>query len=72
MCCKAKKNYVRVIVEQAKSQLKALWKFTTTKLKMNADPEDPKTLCHDDNEKAEIPQKQFVSVFTREHIGPTP
>lgn len=79
MCREAKRNYERGIAEQAKSQPKAFWKFTKTKLRTTsgvapllADPKDPKSLCHDDKEKAEILQKQFVSVFTREPAGPTP
>lgn len=73
MCQSQKNNYERRVAEQAKSQPKEFWKFTKTKLKMEssgapllADPEDPKTLCHDDKEKAEILQKQFGSVFTGE------
>ncbi|KAK3875361.1 hypothetical protein Pcinc_019771 [Petrolisthes cinctipes] len=74
---KAKRGHERGVAEQSKTQPKAFWKFVKTKLKTKSgiapllsDPGDPRAICHDD--KAEILQKQFVSVFTREPIGPTP
>lgn len=79
MCRKEKRRYERGVAERAKTQPKAFWKYARSKLKTKsgiapllADPDDPKSLCHDDKVKAEILQKQFVSVFTREPIGPTP
>ena len=78
-CRKAKRNYEKGISEQSKSQPKAFWKFSNQKLKTKscvapllANPENPHSLCYDDKEKAEILQKQFVSVYTNEPFGPTP
>ncbi|KAK3891121.1 hypothetical protein Pcinc_004990 [Petrolisthes cinctipes] len=78
-CRKAKRNYEKGIAEQVKSQPKAFWKFANQKLKTKscvapllANPENPHSLCHDEKDKAEILQKQFVSVHTKEPFGPTP
>ncbi|KAK3880183.1 hypothetical protein Pcinc_015314 [Petrolisthes cinctipes] len=78
-CRKAKRKYEKGIAEQVKSQPKAFWKFANQKLKTKscvapllANPENPHSLCHDEKDKAEILQKQFVSVHTKEPFGPTP
>ncbi|XP_076049734.1 uncharacterized protein LOC143030470 [Oratosquilla oratoria] len=76
---KEKRRYESKVAGQSKIQPKKFWKFANNKLKTKSgvapllsNSEDPSTICHNDKDKAEILQQQFVSVFTSEPIGPIP
>ena len=61
-------------MSNCKRNPKTFWKYVRSKLctKSGISPllfknDDPNSLKFDDKEKAEIPQEQFCSIFTKEH-----
>ena len=76
---KAKSNFERGIINRSKECSKVFWSHVRSKLKTKSgvaglfeDPHDKTSLKTDDMVKAEILQKQFSSVFTREPDGNIP
>ena len=76
---KAKRTFEKNIAEQAKSNPKAFWSHTRSNLKTKSivaplleNPRDPKSLKFNDVDKANILQRQFSSVYTREPDGIVP
>ena len=70
---KAKRNYEKEIALHSKSNPKCFWEYTRSKMKTKcgiapllSDPNDKDSLKFDDQEKANILQDQFSSVFTQE------
>ena len=68
-----RKQYELNIANQSMSKPKVFWRFARDRLKTKigvaqllCNPDDPGTLRHSDEEKADILQSQFCSVFTRE------
>ena len=68
--------FERGIALQSKSNRKAFWAHTRQKLKTKngvaplfSNPKDKDSMEFDDEEKANILQQQFTSVFTREQEG---
>ena len=75
----AKRSFERGISLNSKNNPKAVWAYVRQKMKTKtgvapllADVKDPESTKFDDNEKANILQKQFSSVFTREPDGEVP
>ena len=72
MLRKAKRKYEKGIALQSKSNPKCFWEYTRSKMKTKCgiapllDPKDKDTLKFDDQEKANILQDQFSSVFIQE------
>ena len=72
LICKAKKNYGKDIYSQAKRNPKAFWAHVRQKLKTKSgvapllDNSINGLTKFDDLDKADILQRQFASVFTRE------
>ena len=76
---KAKRSYERGIANDSKTIPKRFWYHARRKLKTKSgisplleNVSDKESLKYEDKEKAEILQKQFLSVFTRERDGPIP
>ena len=76
---RAKRLYEKKIAAEAKLNPKMFWSFTHGKLKTKSgvsplleNGEDPSSTKFDDKEKADILQKQFCGVFTREPEGEIP
>ena len=74
-----RKQYELKIANQSMSNPKVFWRFARDRLKTKigvapllCNPDDPGTLRHSDEEKADILQSQFCSVFTREPEGEIP
>ena len=74
-----RKQYELNIANQSMSNPKVFWRFARDRLKTKigvapllCNPDDPGTLRHSDEEKADILQSQFCSVFTREPEGEIP
>ena len=74
-----RKQYELNIANQSMSNPKVFWRFARDRLKTKigvapllSNPDDPGTLRHSDEEKADILQSQFCSVFTREPEGEIP
>ena len=73
MILKSKREFERNIGTQSKSNPKMFWSHVRSKLKTKTgvapllqDEKDETSTNFDDKEKANILQKQFVSVFTKE------
>ena len=67
------------LAERSKKNPKELWKYVRSKLRTKSgvsplleDITDPSSLKFDDKDKAEILQRQFCSVFTKEHSDGIP
>ena len=76
---KAKRLFEKGIAQRSKSNPKAFWSHTRRKLKTKCsvapllkDVKNKSSLRFKDKEKANILQKQFSSVFTKEPEGATP
>ena len=76
---KAKKAFEKGIAEEAKTNPKKFWLHARKKLSTKTgiaplleNPSDPDSLRFDDGAKANILQKQFLSVFTRESTEEIP
>ena len=76
---KAKKSYEKNLSAKSKENPKAVWGYIRQKMKTKtgvapllADNNDKDSTTFDDKEKADILQKQFASVFTREPDGNIP
>ena len=76
---KAKKKYEKDICLQSKKNPKAFWAYVRQKLKTKAgvaplleNNSDSQSTKFDDKDKANILQKQFASVFTKEPDGEIP
>ena len=76
---KDKRKYEREIAMNAKLKPKLFWAHTRKRLKTKngvapllEDPDDKSSLVFDDEKKANILQKQFSSVFTREPLENIP
>ena len=76
---KAKRKFERDIAKKAKSNPKSFWSFIRSRLKTKAgvgpllaDNADKTSTKFDDNDKANILQNQFCSVFTKEPDGTLP
>ena len=76
---KAKRNYEKDIASRSRTSPKVFWSHVRGKLKSKtgvapllSDDTDKDTLKFTDKEKAEILQRQFTSVFTREPDGDLP
>ena len=74
-----RKQYELNIANQSRSNPKVFGKFARDRLKTKigvapllCNPDDPGTLRHSDEEKADILQSQFCSVFTHEPEGEIP
>ena len=72
-----RKQYELNIANQSTSNPKVFWRFARDRLKTRIEvapllcnPDDPGTLRHSDEEKADILQSQICSVFTREPPPP--
>lgn len=76
---KDKMKFERNIALQAKTNPKAFWAYTRSQLKTKCgvapllrNPKDKESMEFNDTEKANILQRQFTSVFTREPEGDLP
>ena len=76
---KAKRNYEKEIALKSKSNPKCFWEYTRSKMKTKcgiapllSDPENKDSLTFDDQEKANVLQDQFSSVFTQESCTDIP
>ena len=76
---KEKRKFERGIALEAKTNPKKFWAHTRRKLKTKVgvapllkDPKSKSSLQFDDHEKANILQRQFLSVFTKEPEGEIP
>ena len=79
MILKSKREFERNIGTQSKSNPKMFWSHVRSKLKTKTgvapllqDEKDETSTNFDDKEKANILQKQFVSVFTKEPNAEVP
>ena len=75
----AKRSFEKELASGSKENPKLFWKYVRSKLRTKSgvsplleDKKNPNSLKFDDSEKAEILQKQFCSVFTKEKPDPTP
>ena len=75
----AKRKFESNIARDSKTNPKAFWSHVRSKLKTKRgvaplleNPKDKNSIKFSDEEKANILQKQFASVFTREPDGDTP
>ncbi|XP_066923557.1 uncharacterized protein [Clytia hemisphaerica] len=75
----ARRSYEKGICDKSKSKPKIFWSHVRSKLKSASGvsslleaPNDISSLKHEDHEKADILQKQFCSVFTKEPEGELP
>ena len=75
----AKKSFERGISLNSKNNPKAVWAYVRQKMKTKsgvapllADVKDPDSTKFDDKDKADILQKQFAGVFTREPVDDIP
>ena len=73
MLRQAKRRYEKSIALQSKENPKCFWAYTRSKMKSKSgispllsDPKDDTSLMFDDQDKANILQDQFLSVFTNE------
>ena len=69
----SKRMFEKVVASKSKTNPKEFWKYVRKKLKTKSgvsplleDRKDPNSLRFEDKEKAEILQRQFCSVFTKE------
>ncbi len=76
---RSKRLFEKGIASRVKSNPKEFWKYARMKLKTKSgisplleNVKDPNSLKFDDKEKANILQKQFSSVFTKEQRGNLP
>ena len=76
---KSKRKFEQSIAKSSKSNPKPFWSLVRNKLKTKegvapllTDPANKNSIRFEDKEKADILQKQFCSVFTREPQGPPP
>ena len=79
MMTQAHRQYEQRICENSKNKPKIFWSHVRSKMKSSStvssllnEPTDKKSLKHEDNEKADILQRQFCSVFTKEPEGDLP
>ena len=79
MLRKAKRTFEKGISMQCKTNPKSFWAYARSKMKTKSgiapllsNPKDPESLRFDDQDKANILQDQFTSVFTRETISNIP
>ena len=78
MILKSKREFERNIGIQSKSNPKIFWSHVCSKLRTKTgvasftDEKDKTSTKFDDKEKANILQKQFVSVFTKEPNAEVP
>ena len=79
MMRKAKRNFERNIAQNSKSCPKPFWSYVRSKLRTKAgvapllkNVTDKTSVKFTDEEKSNILQDQFSSVFTREPDGPLP
>ncbi|XP_066929012.1 uncharacterized protein [Clytia hemisphaerica] len=75
----ARRNYEQRICDNAKTKPKIFWSHVRNKMKSSStvssllESSNVKTsLKHEDQEKANILQRQFCSVFTKEAVGELP
>ena len=75
----AKRSFEKELASGSKKNPKQFWKYVRSKLRTKSgvspllqDKKNPNSLKFDDNEKAEILQNQFCSVFTKEKLDSTP
>lgn len=76
VCNAAKKGYEAEVAREAKANPKKFWSYINTKLKTKSGMSDLNredgTKTSDDNEKSEILNKYFCSVFTNENLTQMP
>ena len=79
MMTQARRSYEKGICNKSKTKPKIFWSHVRSKLKSASGisslletPTDKSSLRHEDHEKADILQKQFCSVFTKEPHGELP
>ncbi|XP_066936371.1 uncharacterized protein [Clytia hemisphaerica] len=75
----AHRNYEQRICDNAKTKPKIFWSHVRNKMKSSStvsslleSPNVKTSLKHEDHEKANILQRQFCSVFTKEAVGELP
>ena len=79
MMRQAHRNYEQKICNNSKAKPKVFWSHVRSKMKSSSTvsslleaPNDKTSLRHEDHEKANILQRQFCSVFTKEPTGELP
>ena len=79
MIRQAKRSFEKELASGSTKNPKQFWKYVRSKLRTKSgvspllqDKKNPNSLKFNDNEKAEILQDQFCSVFTKEQLESTP